>query len=190
MANSLTNQLLIAMPQLKNTAFGESVIYMCQDDQNGAMGLIINHPIQETLKKVFEELEIDHGETHHSILNFPIHIGGPVRSDNIFVLHTIHEGREYENTILVQDGLAVTTSMDILEEIADNCPPDGFLVLAGYSSWAKNQLADEIKENDWLSIHADHKIVFNLDSQEKWQTCLQNIGVHKPSDISTQYGHA
>ena len=162
MANSLTNQLLIAMPQLKNTAFGESVIYMCQDDQNGAMGLIINHLIQETLKKVFEELEIDYSSTHESILNFPIHIGGPVRSDNIFVLHTTEHEVEYENTIWVQDGLGVTTSMDILEDIADNNPPAGFLVLAGYASWAKNQLAEEIKENDWLSLETDHKIVFVL----------------------------
>ncbi|MFZ9034896.1 MAG: YqgE/AlgH family protein [Francisellaceae bacterium] len=186
---NLTNQFLVATPRLTNTEFGQSVILMCQDNNEGAMGLVINKPVKQTLKKVFKTLKIDYGHTSSQIINHPIHIGGPLKPDNIFVLHTLTD-EAYDTTIKINDDIAVTLSSDILHDIADNRPPKAFMVVAGYASWAPEQLVDEIKENDWLSAEFNEVLLFSSADQNKWRDCLASIGISSPARLSHQYGHA
>lgn len=190
MTQSLTNQLLVAMPQLKNTSFDQSVIYVCQDDAQGTMGLVVNQAIDETLRKIFIELDIDHHQTDHDILHKPIHIGGPVKRDNIFILHTPISYKTYESTMVLSEHLHITQSIDILEDIARNFGPAEFMVFAGCSSWSKQQLLSEIKNNDWLTLNSSAKLLFQSDNAIKWHECLKNLGIDQPAFLSEQQGHA
>lgn len=172
------SEILLATPLIKNDkVFTKSVIYLCQNDRNGAMGLIINKPLSEdSLKDVFEELEIPHSNTFDEILNHPLYMGGPISPHKILILHTTN-GRNYSSTIRLDEGLAITASVDILEDLANNILPEYFLPVVGYSCWTEDQLSAEIKSNDWIvTSKLSKKILFNYESNQKWQYHLEHAG--------------
>ncbi|ALB01543.1 hypothetical protein ACH24_02035 [Francisella persica ATCC VR-331] len=171
------SEILLATPLIKDdTVFTKSVIYLCQNNRHGAMGLIINKPLTDTLRDVFEELHIPHSNTFEEILEYPLYMGGPISPHKIMILHTTN-GRNYSSTIKLDEGLAITASMDILEDLANNILPEYFLPVVGYSCWTANQLTDEIKSNDWIVTNKlSKKILFNHENKVKWQNHLEHAG--------------
>lgn len=171
------SEILLATPLIQDDAiFTKSVIYLCQNDKHGAMGLIINKPLGDTLKDVFEELEIPCNNTFEEILNHPLYMGDPISPHKILILHTTN-GRNYSSTIKLDEGLAITASMDIIEDLANNILPEYFLPVVGYSCWTKDQLSDEIKANDWIVTNKlSKKILFNYENSSKWKHHLEHAG--------------
>lgn len=177
MFQSHKSEILLATPLIKDdTIFTKSVIYLCQNDRHGAMGLIINKPITDTLADVFDELEISCDDTYKEILSHPLYMGGPISPHKILILHTTN-GRNYSSTIKLDEGLAITASIDILEDLANNILPEYFLPVVGYSCWTAEQLTDEIKSNDWIVTNKlSKKILFNYENKTKWQYHLEHAG--------------
>lgn len=191
MSYSLTNKFLIAMPNLQDRSFEQSVIVMCQNSDKGAMGFMINKPLQHKLKDLFKKLNIDYSTTHNDILTKAIHVGGPVNMDNIFVLyrHSPHK-HEYKASIQIEDELAVTTSSDILHNIAQNITPNQYLVIAGCASWKENQLLNEIKQNNWLNTQLNYDILFAKEDHFKWEQSFNLAGLTGPTQLAYGFGHA
>ncbi|GGA72053.1 UPF0301 protein [Neiella marina] len=186
---SLQGKLLVAMPSLEDPYFQRSVSYICEHNDEGAMGLIINHPIKnlslsELLSKVQDLHRDDLSSTN---LEQPIFAGGPVAQERGFVLHTAQPG--WSSSLSLNDDLMVTTSKDILQILGTDLEPSKFLVTLGYAGWDAGQLEQEIADNSWLVIPADQSIIFDVDASMRWQASGQKIGIDIAS-ISPQAGHA
>ena len=184
-SNYLTGQLLVAMPAMGDPRFSRSVIYMCVHNEEGAMGLIINK-IADALS--FQELLIQLDiKNLGSAPQIPIHFGGPVDSGRGFVLHSSEYNRD--GTIKVADGMALTATIDILQDIAEKRGPEKFLLALGYAGWGVGQLDSEIQQNAWLHVPADQELTFGQDNEGKWENAIAKIGVN-PSLLSGEAGHA
>ncbi len=181
----LPGQLLIAMPTMSDPRFERSVIYMCAHTSEGAMGLVLNRLMGSvTFPDLLEQIGI---ETKNVEDEIRIHFGGPVESGRGFVLHSA----DYllDGTLVVDDGIALTASVDILRAIADGGGPRHRLLTLGYAGWGPGQLEDEIQANGWLNVPADPNLVFDDDLDGKWQASLAKIGIDLTS-LSGQAGHA
>ncbi|APC96452.1 YqgE/AlgH family protein [Pseudofrancisella aestuarii] len=173
------SEVLVATPLIKNDlVFSESVIYLCQNDKYGAMGLIVNKPLPECLRDVFKELKIDYSNTFEEVLEQPVYMGGPISPNKILILHSVHNTHQYDSTIKLSDGLAITASVDILEDLANNILPEYFLPVLGYSCWTSEQLSDEIKANDWLITNKiNKKVMFHFENTDKWENHVEASGL-------------
>jgi putative transcriptional regulator len=186
----LTGQILIAMPAMEDPYFSKSVILVCSHDTDGAMGIILNHPLELNVGDLFEQLQMDSESSHQQ--SRQVHFGGPVQVERGFVLHT--PATEFNTTLELSDGLAMTSSKDILEAAArDEAPQDMFIAL-GYAGWSAGQLEDEIQANSWLTLPlADtqhlHKLIFKLSSDDKLLWAMQQLGVDYAT-LSEVAGHA
>ena len=182
---NLTNQFLIAMPQLRNSYFENTVIYMWQHNEEGALGIVVNLPTSMDLSEIFEQLEIEDIDpvvAHETVLS-----GGPVETDKGFIIHD--EKRQYASTFDVTDDIHVTTSRDILEDISRGNGPGNYLVALGCSGWSPGQLEQEMADNTWLSCPAEEQIIFNTPVEERWQAAANLIGVDLQL-MSNDAGHA
>lgn len=184
----LQNYFLIAMPSLDGTYFERSVIYLCEHDAKGAMGLVINKPLDieihsllEQMDLPTEELSVDHTQSSQVLM------GGPVSQDRGFVLHTSQP--DWTNSTDLGLGLMLTTSRDVLTAIGSNKAPDKFLVALGYAGWSKNQLEQELADNYWLTIPADHALLFDVKHEDRWPQASRSLGFDV-WQLSTQIGHA
>jgi len=182
---SLTNQLLIAMPSLEDPNFGQSVTYICEHNEDGAMGLIINRPMELGLGEVLNQLEIDCVDT--DIANQVVYFGGPVETERGFILH--EPVGDWESTLAVTDTLGVTSSRDILEAIGQGVGPRRMLITLGYASWTAGQLEQELADNAWFSGPADADLIFDLPIAERWEAAARLIGVDLTM-MSNDIGHA
>lgn len=183
-SSNFTDQFLIAMPGLEDPNFFHSVTYICEHNDHGAMGIVINHPSELTLRTVLEHMNIEaDGDTDR----IPIYSGGPVQPDRGFVLHA--PGGTWSSSIQVAEGVALTTSRDILEAMARHQGPEDCLVALGYAGWGAGQLEREIAENAWLTAAADPEILFRLPAGERWQAAADRLGVDL-SLLSGDAGHA
>jgi putative transcriptional regulator len=181
----LPGQLLIAMPTMSDPRFERSVIYMCAHTSEGAVGLVLNRLMGSvTFPDLLEQIGI---ETKNVEDEIRIHFGGPVESGRGFVLHSA----DYllDGTLVVDDGIALTASVDILRAIADGSGPRHRLLALGYAGWGPGQLEDEIQANGWLNVPADANLVFDDDLDGKWQASLAKIGIDLTS-LSGQAGRA
>lgn len=165
---NLTGQLLVATPELDNSSFAETVIYMIEHNENGAMGLVINRPmakgpIADLLKGLGAESEGAKGE-------IIIHVGGPVEPGKAFVLHS--DDYTDEGTKSLRDGLAVTTDAKVVRALGSGKGPGQSIFVLGYAGWAPGQLEAEIKAGGWFSIPADKKIIFGGDPKTKWKSAV------------------
>ena len=181
----LTNQFLIAMPAMTDTNFAQTVTYIWEHNADGALGIIINRPLQMKLADVFEQLKLttasdDIGQ--QSVLQ-----GGPVQTDRGFVLHQI--GGTWEHTRQVSSRIQVTTSPDILRAMAQGTGPDTAIVALGYAGWSAGQLEAELAQNAWLTVPADERILFDTPYEERWHAAARLIGVDL-SMLSSTAGHA
>jgi len=181
----LAGRLLVAMPGMTDPRFEKTVIYMCAHNDDGAMGLVVNRALDSlSFPDMLEQLGI---ESRNSEGTINIHFGGPVESGRGFVLHS----RDYlqEATMVVDQDVALTATIDILKAIAGGDGPLNSLLALGYAGWGPGQLDTEIKANGWLSVDADDDLVFGPDLDGKWNRAMGKIGID-PRMLSDKAGHA
>jgi putative transcriptional regulator len=190
---NLTNQFLIAMPGMVDPNFAGSVIYLCEHTEKGALGLVINKPIDIKLKNLFEKVELS--LTREDLAERPVYFGGPVQTERGFVLHERiqaegEEGSPYNSTLTIPGGeLDMTTSKDVLEALADGSGPKRLLVTLGYSGWGAGQLEDEIGRNGWLTVDADPSVIFDTPIEQRYDRAVALLGID-PRMLSQEAGHA
>ena len=172
---SLKNHFLIAMPTMDDPYFSRSVTYICEHDDQGAMGLIINQPIgQLSVSQLLKKMELADFGKDKPDLNSPVYHGGPVSPERGFVLHKSQ--MPWSSSIQVSDELTITTSKDILQVLGTEATPEKFLITLGYAGWTAGQLEDEIKANSWLTIEADLEILFNTPPEDRWEAATKKLG--------------
>jgi putative transcriptional regulator len=187
---NLTNQFLIAMPGLGNGTFAGTVIYLCEHTEKGALGLVINKPIDITLKSLFEKVELS--LDRDDLAEVPVYFGGPVQTERGFVLHEpLPEGGEgsYNSSLKVQGGLEMTTSKDVLEAISSGAGPKKVLVTLGYSGWGAGQLEEEMSKNGWINVDAEPGIIFDTPVGQRYDKALSLLGIDAGM-LSSHAGHA
>lgn len=186
----LTNQFLIAMPGMVDENFAGSVVYLCEHNERGALGLVINRPTDLRLGQLFEKVELPL-QQRPELAAQPVYFGGPVQTERGFVLHERvgDDDSGYQSTLRIPGGLAMTTSKDVLEAIADGAGPRRLLVTLGYSGWQAGQLEEEIRRNGWLNVDADPIILFDTPVAERYDRALALLGVD-PHMLSQEAGHA
>jgi putative transcriptional regulator len=186
----LTNQFLIAMPGMADETFVGSVVYLCEHNERGALGLVINKPIDIKLKNLFEKVDLN--LDREELAEQPVYFGGPVQTERGFVLHEkLGEGEDdgYTSTMSIPGGLAMTTSKDVLEALSLGAGPKKVLITLGYSGWTAGQLEDEIGRNGWLTVDADPAVIFDTPIEQRYQRALALLGFD-PRMLSQEAGHA
>ncbi len=186
---NLQHHFLIAMPGLEEPLFKRSVIYVCEHNDEGAMGLVINKLVDDfTVKNVLDKLEIDPTPRDPAInLDRPVFSGGPLADDRGFILHTPCEG--FGSSIRISDQTMITTSKDVLETLGTPDQPKDVLVALGYAAWEQGQLEQELLNNSWLTIEANSDIIFRTPIAERWREAAKMIGI-EVSQLATHAGHA
>ena len=181
----LSNQFLIAMPGMVDPNFAGAVIYVCEHNADGALGLVINRPTDLSLSTLFER--IDMSLESSPIKDSPVYFGGPVHTDRGFVLHAPIGA--YGSSLAVGAGLALTTSRDVLQAVANGEGPAQILVTLGYSGWEAGQLESEIAQNAWLSVLADPSVIFDVPASDRFTAALRLLGID-PIMLAGEAGHA
>lgn len=181
---SLANHLLVAMPSLHDPFFSRSVTYVCEHNEQGALGLILSLPLEATYDELFKHLNIDtNGSEDERVLL----AGGPVDRERGFILHS--PLGNWESSLAISDDIALSTSEDILKAIANHQGPEDVVIALGYAGWEQGQLEKEIEENSWLFAPADKDIIFRTRPEERWLKATQLLGIDW-TQISEQDGHA
>ncbi|CAM2931895.1 YqgE/AlgH family protein [Legionella worsleiensis] len=183
--NTLANHLLIAMPSLTDPNFERSVIYLCENHEQGSVGLIINRPMEYPLSLVFEQLQIEPIRVEQNRL--PLLFGGPVQPERGFVIHKQMGG--WRSSLFLQDEVTVTTSNDIIRAIAVDKGPKDVLVTLGYVGWSDNQLEREVMNNLWLVCPYKSELLYEVPFEDRWEYAGLTIGV-KMNQLSSSVGHA
>lgn len=183
--NSLKNHFLVAMPSLNDENFSGSLVYICEHNADGAMGLIINQQLDIPAKAVFDRLDLQQKNNRGDELIFD---GGPMQQDRGFILHSSCD-KKWESTIYICGDISLSTSKDILGDIALGSGPKDSLITLGYSSWEAGQLEQELKENIWLTVPADYSIIFNTDCAHRAQAAALSIGLNLDY-LALYSGHA
>ncbi len=181
----LTNQFLIAMPGLADPYFYHSVAYICAHNEDGAMGIVINRPLELSLDDVLQQMSMSTQD--QQIGQMPVYQGGPVQTDRGFVLH--HPIQKWDHCIEISRDIGIATSRDILAAIAEGKGPEKTLIALGYAGWGAGQLEKEMQDNAWLSAPADNSIIFNTPIENRWTEAAALAGVDL-SKLSTNIGHA
>jgi putative transcriptional regulator len=184
-AGYLDRQMLIAMPGMVDSNFAGSVTLLCQHNEAGAIGITINRISSFTLGELFSQLNIDCG--NDTIRKLPVLEGGPVAPDRGFVLHSPQDG--YESTMEIGAEIMVTTSRDVLSDIATGSGPEKYAVALGYAGWGEGQLETEMLANAWLSVTADTDIVFDLPVSNRFDEALGRLGIRLDM-LHSEAGHA
>jgi len=182
---NLTQQFLIAMPAMADSRFAKSLILICEHNDNGALGIVVNRPIDLSLQDLFIQLKITSQLDHFQ--HTPVLYGGPVQADRGFVLHQL--GDTWQSTLVVSEGVGLTTSKDILEAIAKGEGPERYIVSLGYAGWAPGQLEHELGQNAWLTVDADYSILFTHSAAERLSAATQSLGIDYAT-LSDTAGHA
>jgi putative transcriptional regulator len=208
--NSLENQLLIAMPALGDPYFNKTVTYICEHNEEGAMGLIINLPVNITLSDLLKQIEPDEnsektststdgeltkttGLTDNTITDITnsleqlVLTGGPIAQQRGFVLHSSQKG--WSSSLVLSKDLMITTSKDILMALGTDKAPEQFMVTLGYAGWGPGQLEQELQANSWLTTPADSDILFNTPIELRWKKATEKMGIDL-AHLSSDVGHA
>jgi putative transcriptional regulator len=204
-STQLSHHFLIAMPGLEDPVFAKSVVYLCEHSERGAMGLIINKPGDLSLKHLFDKVELP--LHRQDLLQSNVLHGGPVQTERGFVLHDPMLEKDsvdsenssaeaaatpnsiYASTLSVPGGLAMTTSKDVLEAMANGSGPQRVVVTLGYASWGEGQLESEIGENSWLTVPADPAVIFDTPIEQRYDKALSLLGLQAWM-LSSEAGHA
>jgi putative transcriptional regulator len=185
---NLANHFLIAMPAMQDPVFGGTVVYVCEHNDNGVLGVVINKPTDMTMEVLFERIDLTlSASLDASVVNEPIMFGGPVQDDRGFVLHT--PGARYSSSLTVTSEVAFTTSIDVLEAVAAGDGPSRMLVSIGYAGWSPGQLEDEIGRNGWLTVGADAHVLFDLPVEQRYHAAIKLLGID-PAMLALEAGHA
>lgn len=186
---NLTNQFLIAMPGMRDGNFAGTVVYMCEHNDKGALGLVINRPIDINLKHLFEKVDLS--LERPDLASRPVFFGGPVQTERGFVLHESldAEGGHYNSTLKVAEGLEMTTSRDVLEALSSGAGPRKVFITLGYSGWSAGQLEEELSRNGWLTVDAEPDIIFNTPVEQRYDQALSLLGIDR-NFLMGEAGHA
>lgn len=186
---NLANHFLIAMPSMLDPIFGGTVVYVCEHNADGALGVIINKPTDMTMNVLFDriDLKLEIQTNQISIADKPVMFGGPVQVERGFVLH-VPTG-QFTSMMRVTDDIALTTSKDVLEAVALGEGPQQILVSLGCSGWGAGQLEQEIVKNGWLTVRADPAIIFDLPVAERFVAAIKLLGID-PMMLTGEAGHA
>lgn len=182
---NLTHHFLIAMPAMDDPNFSRTLIYLAEHNDEGALGVIVNRPIEMTLAELFEKVDIALDAA--DLAQRPVYFGGPVQTDRGFVLH--RPAGAWHSSLKVNDEIALTSSKDILESLGANGEPADVLISLGYAGWSAGQLEEELKQNAWLTVPADMSIVFALPPEERLHAAMKLLGVAF-AHLSDVAGHA
>ncbi len=187
---NLSGHFLIAMPAMTDPYFARSVTFICEHNQDGAMGVVINRAIDMKLNALFEQINLS--LSNSSFAQNAVHFGGPVQIDRGFVLH--QPAGDWDSTIAIHEGTALTTSKDILEAVAAGYGPEKILVTLGYAGWSAGQLESELAQNAWLSVKAtdaaaQDKLIFDIPNEEKFTAAIGLLGIDLAM-LSEEAGHA
>ena len=176
------------MPGMADDMFSRTVVYLCEHNEEGALGLVINKPIDIKLKNLFEKVELS--LDREELADQPVYFGGPVQTERGFVLHEkLGDEGPYNSTMSVPGGLEMTTSKDVLEALSSGAGPRKVLITLGYSGWQAGQLEDEIGRNGWLTVDADPAVIFDTPIEQRYQRALSLLGFD-PRMLSQDAGHA
>jgi putative transcriptional regulator len=180
----LANQFIIAMPGLADPDFSHTVSFLCQHNQDGALGIVINRSTDMKLEDIFKQMHIPF--TSLKAAEAPIFVGGPVQQERGFVLHT--PGGDWHATLPISDTLSLTTSRDVLEAIAVGEGPKHYLVALGYAGWSEGQLEKEMIANAWLNTPYGQEILFDTPVSQRWSAAAERIGIDI-NKLTTLAGH-
>ena len=183
--NTLKNHFLIAMRSLSEGIFANSVAYICRHSEEGAMAIVINRPLNITIDDICAYLQI---KKPAHLANQAILIGGPLHMENSFVLHS-HADKQWEDSEVISDQVVLTTSKDIIVDIARNQGPEKKLLALGCAGWSAGQLEHEIANNAWLTVPANGTIIFDVPIERRAEYAAQQLGINL-SLLSDQVGHA
>lgn len=182
---NLSHHFLIAMPSMEDSYFAKSLTYICEHNDQGALGIIVNRPIQLTLGELFAQIQVPLNE--HELEGWPVHFGGPVQTDRGFVLHD--PVGQWQSTLPVSDKVGLTTSRDILQAVGEGHGPQHLLITLGYAGWGQGQLEHELSQNAWLTVAASERILFELSAEERLPAAMALLGVDYAT-LSEEAGHA
>ncbi|MDP2879984.1 MAG: YqgE/AlgH family protein [Azonexus sp.] len=182
---NLTDNFLIAMPTLEDPYFSNSLIYICEHNENGALGIIVNRPIDMNLAGLFDKIDIK--LEAENLANLPVYFGGPVQLDRGFVLHR-PIGR-WQSTLAVNSEVGLTSSRDVLNSVGSAGLPAEIIVTLGYAGWDAGQLENELAQNSWLTVPAKAEILFDLPPEERLPAAMQKLGISF-TQLSDVAGHA
>lgn len=204
-----SQHFLIAMPGMEDPAFARSVVYICEHNKHGALGLCINKPLGMTLAELFEQIRMP--LKRHDLQDLPVCWGGPVQPERGFILHPQHENApteeeqaddastndaatddarwHYTSSLHTPDGLQMTTSRDILEALSEGSGPASLFAALGYASWGQGQLEDEIRHNSWLTVPANQALIFNTPIDMRYNLAFELLGI-TPGTLTMQAGTA
>jgi putative transcriptional regulator len=181
----LRDHFLLAMPRLSEGIFSQSITYICEHGESGAMGIVINRPLELSLGEIFEHLQIS---ARNDFSTVPVMAGGPVQVDHGFVLHR-HCDKIWEASLKITSEITLTTSRDILRAIASGEGPPDHLIALGYAGWAAGQLEQELAENSWLTLPGSSDIIFSTPAAQRLGAAAALLGIDM-NLISAQAGHA
>lgn len=182
---NLTDNFLIAMPALEDPYFANSLVYVCEHNENGALGIIVNRPIDMNLAGLLEKIDIK--LEAEALADLPVYFGGPVQLDRGFVLH--RPVGKWQSTLAVNGDVGLTSSRDVLASVGSAGLPSEIIVTLGYAGWSAGQLEEELAQNSWLTVAAKPSILFDLPPEERLPAAMQKLGVSF-SQLSDVAGHA
>lgn len=185
---NLTDHFLIAMPAMEDPYFAKSLIYVAEHNEQGALGIIINRPLDMDLETLFEKIDVPFpAKAKSEVGKLPVFFGGPVQTDRGFVLH--RPVGDWQSTLPVNAEVGLTSSRDILQAVANFGQPHEVIVSLGYSGWAAGQLENELKQNAWLTVPADPHIIFDLPAEARLASALERLGIDL-ANLAGNAGHA
>ena len=182
---NLTDHFLIAMPAMDDPYFSKALVYICEHNEQGALGIVVNKPLDMPLASLFEKVDI--ALRAPDLADLPVYFGGPVQTDRGFVLH--RPVGQWQSSLPVNADVGLTSSRDILEAMGHSGEPHDVLVTLGYAGWGAGQLENELAQNGWLTVRADPSIVFSLPPEERLAAAMLALGIdfaHLAEDV----GHA
>lgn len=189
---NLTGQFLIAMPTMSDSYFARTLVFICEHNENGALGIIVNRPIDLSVAGLFEKVDLPF-QANDDLGKAPVYLGGPVQTDRGFVLH--RPAGEWQSSIKVNVAgadIALTSSRDVLLAMGEGKEPQDVLITLGYAGWEAGQLENELTENAWLTVEANPNtadILFKLPYEERLAAAMQTLGIQF-SQLAEVAGHA
>ncbi len=184
-APNFTHHFLIAMPSLGESVFGKTVTYVCEHNEQGALGIVVNRPLELNLEALFEQVDI---KLEIEVLKgSPVYFGGPVQTDRGFVLH--RPLGDWSSTLKVTSEIGLTTSKDILQAVSSGVGPANMIMSLGYAGWSAGQLEAEIAQNAWLTVEADPSVMFDLPVEARLEAAMALIGASF-ANLMDVAGHA
>ena len=182
---NFTRHFLIAMPAMADPRFSRTLTYVCEHNDNGALGIVVNKPTDMTLSALFEQIDVPLADA--VLRDAPVHYGGPVQVDRGFVLH--RPLGNWQSTLAISDDMGLTTSKDVLEAVGRGDGPKDVFVSLGYAGWSAGQLESELAQNAWLTVDADADVLFGVPPDRRLPAAMSRLGIDF-SRLSEGAGHA